>query len=82
MRHVHVWIRHPWFQLLLGLILAATGLSKALDGLDKGLDMLWKPGAHHGLMLLGVVKALESLPDVIEGVEKVHDRTRPETREG
>jgi hypothetical protein len=62
------FVDHPLMKLLVGLILIASGVIEAYDTVwDDFHRLRFRVG--HGVILLGVVNVLASLPDVIEGVE-------------
>lgn len=57
----------PWMKFTTGVVLLTSGLDEAIDTLFSDLTAL-KLGAHHGVMLLGFVNVLSSLPDMLEGL--------------
>ena len=62
------FVDHPVTKLGVGLILIASGL---IETYDTVLDDLHRPRVRvgHGVIILGVVHVLASLPEVIEGIE-------------
>jgi hypothetical protein len=62
------FVNHPVTKLFVGLILIASGLVEAYDTV---LDDFHRHRVRvgHGVIVLGVVNVLASLPEVIEGIE-------------
>ena len=63
---------HAWLNLFVGLFLLYSGLNEAWGSLWSGLAT-FNFGAHHGVIVLGLVNAFKSLPDILKGVEKTPD---------
>jgi hypothetical protein len=61
-------VDHPLMKLFVGLILIASGVIEAYDTVWDDFHRL-RVRVGHGVIFLGVVNVLASLPDVIEGVE-------------
>jgi hypothetical protein len=68
------FVKHPRTKLFVGLILVATSAyeigSDLLDDIP-GVNI----GAHHGLLILGIINALSSIPDMVEGLEHAIEGT-------
>jgi hypothetical protein len=62
------FIRHPVTELCVGLILIASGLIEAYDTVLDDLHHL-RIRVGHGVVILGLVNVLASLPGVIQGIE-------------
>ena len=62
------FVDHPMTRLGVGLILIASGLMEAYDTVLDDFHRL-RVRVGHGVVLLGVVNVLASLPDVIQGIE-------------
>jgi hypothetical protein len=62
------FVDHPITRLGVGLILIASGLIEAYDTVLDDLHRL-RVRVGHGVVILGVVHELASLPEVIEGIE-------------
>jgi hypothetical protein len=62
------FVDHPMTKLGVGLILIASGLVEAYDTVLDDLHRL-RVRVGHGVVILGVVNVLASLPEVIEGIE-------------
>jgi len=62
------FVKHPYTKLGVGLILVITSSVEIIHDL---LSDLPKPGvgAHHGLLVLGIVNALSSIPELVEGLD-------------
>ena len=62
------FVDHPMTKLGVGLILIASGLIEAYDTVLDDLHRL-RVRVGHGVVILGVVNVLASLPEVIEGLQ-------------
>jgi hypothetical protein len=62
-------VDHPMTRLSVGLILIASGLIEAYDSVLDDFHHL-RVRVGHGVILLGVVNVLASLPEVIEGLDR------------
>ena len=62
------FVDHPMTKLGVGLILIASGLIEAYDTVLDDLHHL-RVRVGHGVVILGLVNVLASLPAVIEGIE-------------
>ena len=63
------FVDHPVTKLAVGLILIVSGLIEAYDTVLDDLHRL-RVRVGHGVVILGVVNVLASLPEVIEGIER------------
>jgi hypothetical protein len=61
------FVDHPVTKLIVGLILIASGLIEAYDTVLDDFHRL-RVRVGHGVVILGVVNVLASLPEVIEGI--------------
>jgi hypothetical protein len=66
-RGVRAVAESPWVKFLTGTVLLTSSLDEAIDTLVADLTAL-ELGAHHGVMLLGFVNILSSLPDLLDGL--------------
>jgi len=57
----------PWMKFTTGVVLLTSGLDEAAETLFADLSAL-ELGAHHGVMVLGFVNVLSSLPDMLDGL--------------
>jgi hypothetical protein len=62
------FVDHPLTKLVVGLILIVSGLIEAYDTVLDDLHRL-RVRVGHGVVILGVVNVLASLPEVIAGIE-------------
>jgi hypothetical protein len=62
------FVNHPATQFGVGLILIASGLIEAYDTILDDLHHL-RVRVGHGVVILGLVNVLASLPGVLEGIE-------------
>ena len=63
------FVDHPATKLFVGLILIISGLIEAYDTVLDDFHRL-RVRVGHGVIILGVVHVLASLPEVIEGIER------------
>ena len=64
-----VFVDHPVTHLLVGLALITTGGMEIYNEVTNEARR-FRVGAHHGIVILGVIQALSALPDVILGIER------------
>ena len=57
----------PLIKFTTGMVLLTSGLDEAIETIFADLSAL-KLGAHHGVMVLGFVNVLSSLPDMLDGL--------------
>ena len=62
------FVNHPVTQFVVGLILIASGLIEAYDTVLDDLHHL-RVRVGHGVVILGLVNVLASLPGVIQGID-------------
>ena len=62
------FVDHPITKLVVGLILIASGLIEAYDTVLDDLHHL-RVRVGHGVVILGLVNVLASLPGVIQGID-------------
>ena len=67
-------LTHPFTQLLVGVCMVGTGLSELAEAIDGALV-----SSAHGVVLYGFLQAGKAVMELLEGLEKVEDRGRPET---
>jgi hypothetical protein len=63
------FVDHPTTKLVVGLILIASGLIETYDTVLDDVHHL-RVRVGHGVLVLGVVNVLASLPEVIDGMER------------
>ena len=56
-----------WMKFTTGIVLLTSGLDEAIETLFADISAL-ELGAHHGVMVLGFVNVLSSLPDMLDGL--------------
>ena len=56
-----------WIKFTTGIVLLTSGLDEAIETLFSDISAL-ELGAHHGVMVLGFVNILSSLPDMLDGL--------------
>jgi len=56
-----------WLKFTTGVVLLTSGLDEAAETLFEDISAL-ELGAHHGVMVLGFVNVLTSLPDMLDGL--------------
>ena len=69
LERLKAFVDHPLTQLLVGLGLIMTGATELYgDMLDE--SRRFRIGAHHGIVILGLIQALSALPPVVHGIER------------
>ncbi|OQY49077.1 MAG: hypothetical protein DRR08_06315 [Candidatus Parabeggiatoa sp. nov. 2] len=68
MKYIKKFVESPSVNIIIGIILLLTGLSEAWETLSEDI-MNGNFGAHHGVIIFGLFKVLESLSDMFEGLE-------------
>ncbi|MEO0947357.1 MAG: hypothetical protein AAFY11_04290 [Cyanobacteria bacterium J06641_5] len=69
-RLVRKFVEHPLTKLTTGSLLAYAGVSEALKRLEE--DVVRQHfDIHHAVALLGLVRVLEVLPEILEGLDRV-----------
>ncbi len=63
-------VRNPYLNLGAGLVMFMSGLSETITELAGDGFAL---GAHHGMIVLGLLHALRSLSEVFEGLTHVRE---------
>ena len=63
---IEKFVRNPWVELLLGIIIFSTGLMEAGDDMLADITS-GNLGAHHGVMLLGLAHAIKAVPVLLAG---------------
>jgi hypothetical protein len=68
--------KHPSVNLVVGLVLVGTAVVEiAEDAFGEVTDI----GAEHGVLVVGLLHVLRSLPELVDGMSKVAEaRERPE----
>ena len=64
---IRVVTNSPWLKFTTGVVLLTSGLDEAIETLFADLSAL-EMGAHHGVIVLGFVNVLSSLPDMLDGL--------------
>ncbi len=67
-RLIKGFVEHPVTRLAIGLILIVTSSFEAYDSFANDLNP-WRPRAHHGLLVLGIVNVLAAIPNLVEGFQ-------------
>ncbi len=69
LQNVKTVVKHPWTQLVCGLILFISGTAEiCYDFFDA--ERSFRLGAHHGVALVGLIQMLGSLPEIVDGLER------------
>ena len=76
--HAHAFVDHPWTNLLVAAVLIATSIAEAGESMIEPL-LTGDIGAHHGMLVFGVTQFLKTLPEIIEGLERVFHGAEPES---
>ena len=65
------FLDNPYVNLFVAVALLYSGISEGWETLQEDL-VNFDAKAHHGIMLFGFYKMLHAIPDLFEGVERVH----------
>ena len=63
---------NPYLNVVVGILLLVTGLAEAGETIADDLNNL-DFGAHHGVMIFGLIHAFKSLPAIVLGIEMAHE---------
>ncbi|MEO1990786.1 MAG: hypothetical protein ABGW78_02555 [Pirellulales bacterium] len=66
-RGIRAVAESPFMKFTTGVVLLTSGLDEAIETLFDDISAL-ELGAHHGVMVLGFVNLLSSLPDLLDGM--------------
>jgi hypothetical protein len=66
LKAIENFVRNPWVELLLGIVICSTGLMEAGDDMFADITS-GNLGAHHGVMLLGLAHAIKEVPVLLAG---------------
>lgn len=74
MRHprlmrLRLFVQNPLTQLASGLILMGTGMAEVVEDLAS-TARTWRVGAHHGVIIFGLLQVLQNIPPVVDGLER------------
>jgi hypothetical protein len=61
-------LKHPYTKLAVGIILVFTSTVEIVHDLTEDIPRS-TIGAHHGLLILGIVNALSAIPELVEGLD-------------
>jgi len=67
--------KSPYVELVVGLILVATGIFEAGESLFEDIAE-GDVGLHHGIIVLGIAHAIKALPGAIAGMALLIDADR------
>ena len=68
MKSLKKFVKNPYVNIIIGIILLLSGLVEAWDTLSEDI-MNGNFGAHHGVIIFGLFQILKCLPDIFEGIE-------------
>lgn len=69
LRKLKAFAEHPMTQLVTGLILLITGAAQIVSEF-RDAEESFALGAHHGIAFYGLITALGSLPNVVDGIAR------------
>ena len=70
---MHRFSSNPWTQVFVAVILLATAFGD-FDGTLIEVFTSGDWGAHHGVFVLGFAQLLKSLPELVDGIERLQHR--------
>ena len=68
-KYIEKFVNNPYVNFLTGLALLYTSGLEVFDSLDEDFKM----GAHHGVLIFGILQVLRSLPEFVEGSKKMKE---------
>ena len=68
------FVQHPLTKLVVGLILVGTGTAEVIADL-VATDRSWRIGAHHGVLVLGLMQVLQNIPLLVDGMTRWFEAT-------
>lgn len=68
LERIKKFVKRPTVQLLSGVVLMVSSASQIMD--DVKADRALHLGAHHGVLLMGLIQILSVLPDFVEALER------------
>jgi len=68
LRSIKRFIKLPATQFAVGVVLVISSTMEVID--DFRESRVFHIGAHHGVLLLGLMQMLSVLPDLVEGLER------------
>lgn len=71
MRWIRGFVENRWTRLVVALVVLGTGLSETVHDLESVGSLV--VGAHHGMVVLGLMHLLRTLPEVVEGFDKLEE---------
>ena len=66
-------VNSPFLNIIVALLLLYTGISESIHEF-KDLEE-FRLGIHHGVTVFAALQVLKSLPDFVEGVERIIKKT-------
>ena len=70
LKQVKQLLDQPWVNFAVAVIIIGSGLAEGWDTMAEDLQNL-NIKSHHGVIVFGFVNMLQSIPDLLMGVEKV-----------
>ncbi|CAB5089738.1 hypothetical protein D3OALGA1CA_5799 [Olavius algarvensis associated proteobacterium Delta 3] len=71
MRIIRLILDHPLTDLFVSVVLIVTALSEDWHTLYTDL-VHFDAGVHHGVLVLGVVSLLKTIPDLLDAAERIY----------
>jgi len=65
LKKIHRFATNPWVTVCCGIIIVATSGTEIIRTIDNP-----QIGAHHGIAIFGILQILQTLPDLIGGIDK------------
>jgi hypothetical protein len=72
MQYIRRLLKHPVTDVFVALILIATSLTQGWGTIISDL-VHFRPGVHHGVLLFGLVTLVGTLPDLIDGLDRMSE---------
>lgn len=81
MLKVGEWVKSPRVQLAVAIILIIASVGEIIESFDEDLER-WRLGIHHGMLILGLANGLASIPDLVEGFERIEETKKKASGHG
>jgi hypothetical protein len=72
MRHLKRLIKNPVTDVFVALVLIATSLTQGWGTIISDL-VNFHPGVHHGVLFFGLVTLVGTIPDLIDGLDRMSE---------
>lgn len=75
LKKIETAARNPWTEAFIGIVLLITGLADAGESIFEDVTS-GNVGAHHGVIMLGMVHVLKAVPSILSSLILFADAER------